>query len=258
MKKLILLLLTLFSVNAFSQELKPLTYNVAEKTYTGYYASPKKISEKTKTILIVHEWWGLNAYPKERAKQLANEGFIAVCLDLYGTNVTADNPNDAGKLASELYQNPKLAYDIFTSGLNAAKKINGVQSDKIAAIGYCFGGNMVLNAAKMGAPIDAVVSFHGGLAGPAVDKQKLTAAVLICNGAADKFVPQTEIDNLISDFDKNGVNYKFINYVDAVHAFTNPNSTEVGKKFGIPIAYNEAADKKSYQDFMKFVKENVK
>lgn len=258
MKKLFTAVLLLISMNTFAQELKPMPYKVDDKAFTGYYCMPKEVNELTKTILIVHEWWGLNDYPKERAKQLANEGFIAVCIDMYGTNVLADNPGDAGKLAGAFYANPNLGNQIFTAGLNAAKKIEGVNADKMAAIGYCFGGNIVLNAAKMGAPLDAIVSFHGNLNGPALEKNKMVSAVLVCNGAADKFVPQTDIDNLKADMTKNNADYTFINYDDALHAFTNPSSTAVGKKFGMPIAYNENAANKSYYDFMTFISKKVK
>lgn len=244
--------------NAIAQELKPFNYVVNEKPHTGYYVMPEHIDENTKTILIVHEWWGLNEYPKQRAVQLAKDGFIAVCLDMYGTGIIADNPSDAGKLAGAFYASPDLAYKTFTEGLNASKLIKGVQADKMAAIGYCFGGNIVLNAAKNGAPLDAVVSFHGNLNGPALEKNKIKAAILVCNGAADKFVPQADIDNLQKEMYKNKADYTFINYENSLHAFTNPNSTAVGQKFNIPIAYNELADKKSYADLLSFISKKVK
>jgi len=257
MKKILTIAILLLSLNAISQDIKPLEYKIGDKSFKGYYAMPERVNESTKTILIVHEWWGLNDYPRNRAIQLAKNGFIAVCIDMYGTDIVVDNPKEAGELAGALYANPVLAYQIFTAGLEAAKGINGVHSDKMAAIGYCFGGNIVLNAAKMGAPLDAIVSFHGGLSGPRIEKEKLVAAILICNGEADTYVPQSEIKELIQDMDNNGVNYKFINYEGAQHAFTNPRSTYVGKTFNMQISYNEEADKKSFQDFLRFIEVNV-
>jgi dienelactone hydrolase len=144
------------------------------------------------------------------------------------------------------------------AGYKQALKIKGVDSTKMIAIGYCFGGSVVLNAVKMGAPVDAVVSFHGGLAGIPVDKEKLKAAVLVCNGAADSFVSEADIVEFKKQMTEAGADLKFINYADATHAFTNPRSTETGKKFSMPISYNAAADQQSWIDFNKFLTSKVK
>lgn len=250
--------LLLISTLALSQTTSDLNYQIDGAAHLGFVAKPAKINKKTKTILIVHEWWGLNQFPKERAVQLAKEGFIAVCIDMYGANKVVDNPTDAGALAGKFYADPMLLKKHFDAGYQAALTVSGVNKDKMAAIGFCFGGTVVLNAAKMGAPVDAVVSFHGGLQGPPLTAGTLKAAILVCNGAADQFVPQKDIDNLSTEMKANSADYTFINYADATHAFTNPYSTEVGKKFGIPIAYNKAADEKSYADFLSFMKSKVK
>lgn len=257
--KQILSILTLFFVGTIgAQTLDTLNYDHDGKVLRGFVAKPSKISKKTKTILIVHEWWGLNDYVKTRAKQLANEGFIAICIDMFGAGLVAENPQDAGALAGQFYTDNNLMYSRFMAGYNAALKVTGVDKEKMAAIGYCFGGTVVLNAAKMGADLDAVVSFHGGLQGPVIDKDKLKASVLVCHGAADKFVPQSDVDSLASDMKRNGEDYTFISYPDATHAFSNPDATANGLKFNIPIAYNEAADKKSYKDFLSFIGKKVK
>ncbi len=258
MKIYILLISLSISFIGMSQKLDSVSYQIDGESFTAYYALPKKVNEKTKTILIVHEWWGLNEYPKTRAIQLAKEGMIGFCIDMYGTGKIAKDPKEAQTLATPFYKNPEKAYQVFMEGLKEALKIKGVNASKMAAIGYCFGGSMVLNAAKKGAPLDAVVSFHGGLAGIPADSNVNVPAILICNGAADQFVPETDIVNLKADLDKNAVKYEFINYAESTHAFTNPGSTATGEKFGMPIAYNAAADKKSWKDFKKFVKKNVK
>lgn len=258
MKKILTILSLLLVGTIGAQTFDTLNYNHDGKALRGFVAKPAKINKKTKTILIVHEWWGLNEYVKNRAKQLANEGFIAVCVDMYGAGVTADNPQDAGALAGQFYADNNLMYNRFLAGYNAALNVAGVNKEKMAAIGYCFGGTVVLNSAKMGAKLDAVVSFHGGLQGPVINKDLLTASVLVCHGAADKFVPQTDVDSLASDMKRNGEDYTFISYPDATHAFTNPDATAAGQKFSIPIAYNEAADKKSYTDFIEFINKKVK
>jgi dienelactone hydrolase len=257
MKKSIFFLVFVSALLCKAQSLDTLNYTVDGKPFRGFVAKPKTVNSKTKTILIVHEWWGLNEYPKMRAKQLAQSGFIAVCIDMYGAGIVVDDLKGASTLSGQVYADPKLMFARFMAGYNAALGVKGVVKTKIAAIGYCFGGNVVLNAAKMGAELDAVVSFHGGLAGAKIETGKLKAAVLVCNGNDDKFVPQSDIDSLSADMQKNNADYTFIGYAASLHAFTNPMSTETGKKLGIPIAYNEAADKKSYLDFLAFIKKKV-
>lgn len=258
MKQLILLALLFITVTGFSQVLDSVKYSINGQSYTAFYAKPAKIGKKTKTVLIVHEWWGLNEYPKSRALQIAREGNIGFCIDMYGTGKVATNPKDAQALATPFYKDPEFSYGRFMAGYNQALKIQGVDSSKIVAIGYCFGGAVVLNAAKMGAPIDAVVSFHGSLAGIPVDKNKLKAAILVCNGAADSFVTETEIAEFKKQMTDAEAKMTFINYADATHAFTNPHSTEIGRKFSLPISYNAAADAQSWTDFNKFLKTKVK
>lgn len=258
MKKILTLVAFYTTLAAGAQTIDSVAYTIDGKPFKAFYAKPTKITSNTRTILIVHEWWGLNAYPKTRALKIAEEGNIAFCIDMYGDGKIADNPTDAQALAMPFYVDPALANERFMAGYNEAIKLEGVNKQRIAAIGYCFGGSMVLNAAKMGAPIVVAVSFHGGLAGIPVDKDKLTAAVLVCNGAADTFVPKEDIDMMEKQMKENNEDYTFINYVEALHAFTNPMSTEVGKKFEMPIAYNEAADLKSWKDFTNFLNEKMK
>lgn len=252
-----MILLVVLGGNTIAQQLDSIDYKIGKETFRAYYAKPDVVGPRTITILIVHEWWGLNKYPKDRAKQLAREGFIGVCIDMYGAGKIAANPQEAMALSGPFYKDPDMANDRFMAGYQAALTIEGVNPEKMAAIGYCFGGAMVLNAAKHGAPVDAVVSFHGGLAGIPVDGEKLTAAVLVCHGANDSFVPQSDVDALQKQMNENGEDYTFISYPNATHAFTNPDATANGKQFDLPIEYNEAADLKSWGDFIKFIKKKV-
>ena len=257
MKNTFLLLVLVFTTSFYAQTLDTLRYELDGAKFMSFVAKPNRISSETKTILIVHEWWGLNDYPKSRALMLAKEGFIAVCIDMYGEGVVVDNPKDASELAGKIYDEPRLLWMRFNAGYEAALKIKGVEPSRMAAIGYCFGGNVVLNAAKMGAPLDAVVSFHGGLTGVPLVKGKMKAAILVCNGAADKFVSEKEINALQLEMKDNKADFTFINYDNATHAFTNPNSTKVGEKFKMPIAYNKEADDKSWTDFFVFMRQKV-
>ncbi len=258
MLKFLTISILCLSLNGIGQSIDSINYTINDKSFTAYYSLPKKMTSRTKTVLIVHEWWGLNNYPKTRAIQLAEAGIIGFCIDMYGTGNVANNPGDAKALATPFYKDPQLAFDRFMAGYAEACKLEGVNKDKMVGIGYCFGGTMVLNAAKMGAPLDAVIRFHGGLEGIAVDKSKLKAKILICNGAADGFVSSESIAVFKKQLDENEIFYRFIDYSDATHAFTNPESTAVGEKFGMPIKYNAAADAKSWKDFMVFMQKYVK
>lgn len=228
-----------------------ITYTGDGITMNGYVAYDSGSTDKRPVVLVVHEWWGLNDYSKSRAKQLAELGYLAIAIDLYGDGKNADNPDSAGKLATPFYQNPTMAKSRFDAAL-AKIKTYPEAGDKIAAIGYCFGGAMVLNMAKLGDDLTGVVSFHGGLAGVPADKNLLKAKILVCHGGADPFVPQKDVDQFRKQMDSIGATYTFKVYPGALHAFTNPNATALGEKFKIPIAYNAAADTASWTDMKDF------
>ena len=221
-------------------------------TLNSFVAYDENIEGKRPAILVVPEWWGLNDYAKMRAKELAKLGYIAIAVDMYGNGKQADNPDSAGKLATPFYSNPQMAKQRFDAALTKLKSYSQADGDKVAAIGYCFGGAMVLNMAKLGEDLKGVVSFHGNLVGVPVNKDLLKAQILVCHGAADPFVPQTEVDQFKKQMDSVGAKYTFKSYEGAVHAFTNPNATAMGDKFKIPIKYNEAADTASWKDMKDF------
>ncbi len=204
-------------------------------------------------MLVVPEWWGNNDYPRKRADMLAELGYVAFAVDMYGDGKVADNPADAGKLAGQVMSSMNGMKSRFLAALEQLKKCKAVDPARIAAIGYCFGGGVVLNMACAGADLRGVVSFHGSLA--AVQPAKpgsVRAKILVCNGAADMFNPEAAVKTFKANMDSSKATYTFINYPDALHAFTNPASTDVGKKFSIPIAYNEKADKQSWADMKEF------
>lgn len=227
-------------------------YSLDSVTMNGFVAYDESTDKKRPVIMIVHEWWGLNDYTKGRARQLAELGYLAFAVDMYGKGATADNPELAGKMAGPFYKDPVMAKARFDAGLTKAKSYSVADAGKVAAIGYCFGGSMVINAAKLGDALNGVVSFHGGLAGVVPDKMLLKAPMLICHGADDKFVSEAEIANFKKEMDSVKAEYTFKTYPGATHAFTNPNATAVGEKFKIPIAYNAAADTASWKDMNDF------
>ena len=228
-------------------------YTADSANMNGYMVYSDSFSGKRPAVLVVHEWWGLNDYAKNRAKQLAQLGYVAMAVDMFGNGQTASNPEEAQKLATPFYQNPQLTKTRLDAALAKLKSMEQTDTSKTAAIGYCYGGYVVLNAAKLGSDLDGVVSFHGDLSGANPDKNLLKSQILVCHGAADPFVPQPMVDKFKKQMDSVGASYSFIAYPDATHAFTNPDATENGKKFNIPIAYNEAADKKSWEDMKAFL-----
>lgn len=228
------------------------TYTGDEVTMKGFVAYDSSITGKRPAVLIVHEWWGLNDYPKMRARELAKLGYVAFAMDMYGDGKVVDNPGDAEKMATPFYKNPKKAKARLDAALATIKSMAQTDSAQVAAIGYCFGGGMVINTARMGADVKGVVSFHGSLLGTPAKKELLKAKILVCNGADDQFLPKEDIIQFKKQMDSIGADYTFKDYPGAVHAFTNPGATAAGQKFNIPIAYNAAADSASWRDMREF------
>ena len=227
-------------------------YMIDSLKMDGYVVYDENTEGKRPAVLVVHEWWGLNDYVKMRARELAKLGYIAMAVDMYGNGKRADNPTDAGNLAMPFYQNPQMAKTNFEAALNKFKTYEQVDANNIAAMGYCFGGGVLLNLARMGEDLKGVVSFHGSLVGTPADKNLLKAKILVCHGNDDKFVPQAEVDQFKKQMDSIGASYIFKGYDGATHAFTNPNATAMGQKFNLPIAYNAAADTASWNEMKDF------
>lgn len=229
-------------------------YDLDTSKFDGYIVYDSAIDGPRPAVLVVPEWWGLNEYAQRRSRELAELGYIAMAVDLYGDGHRGTDLQTAGALAGACYQNPQMTKRRFDAAFAQLKKYAQCDSTRVAAIGYCFGGAMVLNMARMGENLRGVVSFHGNLAGVPLDKSILRANILVLHGEADQFVTQKEVDAFKHQMDSAGVNYTFKSYANATHAFTNPDATENGKKFGIPIAYNAAADTASFQEMKTFLK----
>lgn len=228
------------------------SYTGDNTTMRGFIAFDSSSDAKRPAVLIIPEWWGLNDYPKMRARELAKLGYIAMAMDMYGEGLITDSPSVAGKLATPYYSNPQKALARIQAALATLKNYSQTDTGKVAAIGYCFGGGMVLNAARLGEPLKGVVSFHGSLIGTPANKDLLKAKILVCHGADDPFVKKEEVDQFKKQMDSIDADLTFKAYPGAVHAFTNPNATEMGKKWNIPIAYNAAADSASWKDMQSF------
>ncbi len=207
-------------------------------------------------VLVIHEWWGLNDYARHRANMLAELGYVAFAIDMYGVGILAKTPEEAKKLSKPFLDDRNLMRRRAMAGLNILESLPFVDKTKIGVIGYCFGGTAALELARSGANMKGVVSFHGGLSTslPAV-AGKVKAKVLALNGADDPTVSATDRQTFEKEMKDADVNFKSIDYPGALHAFTNPDSTAIGKKYKLPIAYNETADKKSWKEMENFFTE---
>ena len=232
---------------------KEVTYEADGVSLKGFIAYDDAVEGRRPGILVVHEWWGQNEYARTRARMLAGLGYVAMALDMYGDGRQAEHPEDAGKFASAVMSNMPLMRARFNAALETLKADPHVDVERLGAIGYCFGGGVVLNMARTGVPLKGIVSFHGslGTSEPAA-KGRVKAKLLVCNGADDSFVSPEAIAAFRKEMDEAGADYRFINYEGAVHAFTNPAATENGKKFGLKLAYNEKADKESWEEMKEF------
>jgi dienelactone hydrolase len=228
-----------------------LNYQIDGTEYFNYVYYNASNNEKRPAIIVVDEWWGLTDYGKKRARGLANLGYISMVVDMYGNEKNVKDPQNAGKLASVIYKEPSLAKKYIDTAIEHLKKYSQTDPSKIGAIGYCFGGFVVLNAAKLGSDLKGVVSFHGGLSGAKPNKEKMKAKILVCHGADDPF-ENPNVENFKREMDEAGVDYTFIVYPGATHAFSNPKATDRGEKFNMPIRYNEAADKASWEEMKSF------
>ncbi len=255
-KLLISLLLILISQTAFAQiQTKEIVYHVQGVEFTGYLAFDDAIKGKRPGILVVHEWWGHTAYARKRAEMLAALGYTAFALDMYGTGKQANHPEDAKKFMMAVMQDPATMKQRFQTALDILLAQPSVDNTKIAAIGYCMGGGIVLNMARAGIAMNGIVVFHGSLGTEnPVKKGQIKTDILVLTGAADPFVPQAQVQAFEKEMKDADVTYTLKSYPDAKHAFTNPEATALGEKFGIPLAYNQAADQDSWLQMQAFFK----
>lgn len=254
MRILLPILLLMSFVSCSSITTKDVDYQVGEQNFKGYMALNGSADDKRPGIVVVHEWWGHNDYARKRADQLADLGYNAIALDMYGDGKTAEHPKDAMKFSKQAFSNPKLLKAKFNAAVELLKKQESVDTDRIGAIGYCFGGAVVLFNATQGADLKGVVSFHGSLGGIKKVTKNSSAKLLVINGADDPLVSKEDINNFKTVIRRSKLSMKFVNLPGATHAFTNPEATENGKKFNLPLAYNEKADKESWdlmRDFLQ-------
>ncbi len=257
MRKLMFLLVSFALGGSIAQARvvgEEVTYTDNGVTMKGYLAWDKDIQGKRPGVLVVHEWWGHNDYARKRALMLAGMGYTALAVDMYGDGKQADHPDDAGKFAKAVSSNMPMAKARFLAGLKQLKRHPSVAADQNAAIGYCFGGGVVLNMARAGVDLDGVASFHGPLATETPAKKgTIKAKVAVFTGVDDPMIPAAQVDAFKKEMEAAGVEYKIVSYPGVKHSFTNPAADEYGAKFKMPLAYNAEADKDSWQQTSAFL-----
>ena len=247
------------SANAAIKE-EPVTYTDGEATMKGFLVYDDASQAKRPGLIMVHEWWGITPHMHNQAKKFAEQGYTVLISDMYGDAKTADNPKDAGALSSSVMKNPTVMESRFKAARDQLAKQATVNPQKIGAVGYCFGGAVVVNMARSGADLAAVAGFHAslGLNTPAPAPGAVKAKVLILNGADDPFVKREQYDALKKDFDAAKADYRIIEYPGAVHAFTNPEATELGKKFNLPLRYDAKVNDEAEAEAAKFFAADLK
>ncbi len=235
------------------------TYEGDSITMKGYMAYDSTIAGPRPGVIVVHEWWGHNQHARNSADKLAKAGYIAFAVDMYGDGKQVSHPQDAGAFATAVMEDFDGAKARFDAALRALKANPDFDTTRIAAVGYCFGGGIVLNLARQGADLDAVASFHGSIGAiePATPGS-VKGRILVMNGADDPFVAAEAIAEFKEEMEAAGVTYEFVNYPGAVHAFTNPEATAKGKEFNLPLEYNAEVDSLSWLKLESFLGSTLK
>ena len=236
-------------VNYEAGDVKLRGYISWDEDFKGKGPGHEHQGDRRPGILVVHEFWGNNEYPRKRAEMLAELGYTAMAIDLYGDGKTVDHPQEAQQLMATALADLPACRDRFNAALARLKAEPTVDGQNIAAIGYCLGGGMVLHMARFGADLKAVASFHGSLSlalAPEARNIKVTARVAAYNGEDDPFFPPEVIAAFKQEMEQAGADYQFINFPATLHSFSNPAATAKGEKYRLPLKYNALADQSSW------------
>lgn len=228
------------------------TYSAGETQLIGWAEAGSGTAPRP-GVLVVHEWWGLNDYIRRRVSDLAALGYEAMAVDMYGDGKVASDPEGATELMGSVLGDVPTLEARFRAAWETLRDRPGVDPDRIAAIGYCFGGAVVLHSARIGLPLAGVTSFHGSLGSFHTPQPgSVHAKVLVCHGADDGLVPDTDIAAFKKEMDDAGADYRFESYPGAKHGFSNPDATAAGEKYGMPLAYDAEVDARSWADMKAF------
>ena len=259
MKAALALSLLFFTSSALAAVVgKDVGYKAGDTVMKGYLAFDDAVKGSSAGVLVVPEWWGANDYARKRARMLASEGYVALVVDMYGNGQIADNPKDAGALAGNVNKNPSLAYARFDAARQFLDQQPNVKKGEIAALGYCFGGGVVLNMARAGMPLKSVVSYHGVLATDvAVKPGAIKDKLRIFHGEADPVVPPAQVEAFKAEMDNAQADYMLVSYPGVKHTFTNREADSYAAQFGLPLKYDNAADTDSWTRTLEFLKSTL-
>ena len=259
MKRTLTLSLLLVTSSSFAAVVgKDISYPAGDTVMQGFLAYDDAVKGKRAGVLVVPEWWGVNDYARKRARMLASEGYVALVVDMYGKGQTADNPADAGKLAGSVNKNPPLALSRFQAAEHYLDKQPNVKKGELAALGYCFGGGVVLNMARAGEPLKSAVSYHGVLATDvAVKPGGIKTKLRVFHGEADPVVPPEQVEAFKLEMNNAKADYMFVAYPGVKHTFTNREADSYAAQFGLPLKYDNAADTDSWTRTLEFLKSTL-
>lgn len=227
-------------------------YQSNNSDFQGFIAFDDTNSEPKPGVIIVHEWWGHNDFVRSKAEQLAADGYIGFALDMYGVGKTATDPEQAGIYMNEARETPGAIVERFDAAMDTLKSQSQVDSSVIYACGFCFGGAVVLEMARAGRDLNAVASFHGLLETENPMKAGIfDGEIGVYNGADDPMVSAEILQVFENEMSEAGVTCSLVNYPGVVHGFTNPEATARGEKYGMPLAYNQAAAEDSYNNMIE-------
>lgn len=239
---------------AFELGTEEVAYSTESTKMAGYFAYDKASAERRPGILVVHEWWGQNDYVRKRTEMLAELGYVALAVDMYGDGATASHPEEAMGFTSKVMENMDESTARFKAAMETLAAHPMVQADKISAVGYCFGGSVALSMANAGLRLDGVAAFHSGVNLPIAPSDDVTARMLVQNGAADPMITATDAENFKNQMNDAGVELEYIAYPDVMHAYTNPDADAMGEKFELPLKYDADADAESWERLREFLK----
>ncbi|MDB4977785.1 MAG: dienelactone hydrolase [Myxococcaceae bacterium] len=223
-----------------------LSYEAGDTHLKGFLASPPG-SAKHPGVLVAPEWWGIDEHARDIARKLAAQGYVALVIDVYGDGKVTEHPADAKTWMMEVMKDPDVGTKRFEAGRTALLANARVDSMRTAAIGYCMGGALVLQAARRGDDFKAVASLHGNYATqtPLV-KGEFPGKIFVAHGAADSMSTEAALAAFKQELDAASADYEIVSYPGAKHGFTNPRATELGQKNGLDVAYNAEADNASW------------
>lgn len=228
-------------------------YTVNGTDFTGYLAWDDRNQGERPGVLVVHEWWGHNDFARAQAEKLAAAGYTAFALDMYGGGKVTDHPKEAKAFMEEATGDIEAVQARFMAAMDLLREHSTVDDDRIAAQGYCFGGAVVLNMARLGVDLDGVVSYHGALGSPiTAEPGDITAPIQAYTGGADQMVPADQVGTFVTSMQQAQADVSVTSFPGVLHSFMNPGADAIAKEHGMPVGYDQEAAERAWEGTMAF------